>query len=289
MNHPIRNNNGFTRLDLMAVIAVISLLFFSILPAAGKSRSGFLNSLCLANKRLLMQSVLLYANDNDGWLPPNSDLGDPSPGNAWLFDSTGFLPSATNALYFNSPRYSALAPYLGGNIAPFKCPADKNQLKSGLTVATSLRSVSMNCAVGTARSFFGAQIAKEATPGGWLDGKHTHGANRDFYCYGRVSDVVNPKPSALWVMVDEAPDTMNDACFGFVGPGLVTGLVDRPASFHDAGAGFGFMDGHAEIKFWMDRRTTTVVPLSSLPQIQAGNPDLEWLGQHGTAPVPKNP
>ena len=56
-----------------------------------------------------------------------------------------------------------------------------------------------------------------------------------------------------WVLVDEHPDTINDAACGMVmaESSATSGtLVDYPASYHNGACGFSFSDGHSEIHKW---------------------------------------
>jgi prepilin-type processing-associated H-X9-DG protein len=55
------------------------------------------------------------------------------------------------------------------------------------------------------------------------------------------------------VLIDENPDSLNDAAFA-VGPeysGASACFVDGPTLLHNGGCGFGFADGHAEVHKWL--------------------------------------
>ncbi len=272
MSHHKQNQaSGFTRLDLLAIVALTSLLVLSIVPAIGKSHASVLSAGCLNNKRLLMQAFLLYANENDGWFPPSNIYAS----RGWVSGNVNNFPEATNSMFLTSPSYCALAPYLGGKAAPFKCPAENKLFTSGTRSWKALRSVSMNASVGTMDPGF-----KKAAISPWLSYK-------SFYSYGRLSDVVNPKPSDLWAILDEASDSINDPVFAFTGPGEPIRIFDWPATYHDFGAGFGFMDGHAEIHSWQTSVMITPNPVTVISFTT--NIDHAWLSGHGTARIPLNP
>ena len=93
-----------------------------------------------------------------------------------------------------------------------------------------VRSYSMNAMVGDA---------------GALSQTGTNVNNPSYKQFFRLTDI--PKPSSIFVFLDEHPDSINDA--GFFNPNQ-TSWIDQPANYHNAAAGFSFADGHAEIHKW---------------------------------------
>ena len=86
--------------------------------------------------------------------------------------------------------------------------------------------------------------------------------------------------------MDEAATSINDGALGYTGPGIAPRLIDWPATYHDYGAGFGFMDGHAEIHSWQTFAMTPPVPIQ-IVSASPTNADVVWLAEHGTARVKK--
>jgi prepilin-type processing-associated H-X9-DG protein len=83
--------------------------------------------------------------------------------------------------------------------------------------------------------------------------------------------------------VDEHPDSINDGW-------LITAVEtpdhweDLPASYHNGACGFGFADGHAEIKKWLD--ASTVVPVLKQQRnyfLANGTRDTLWVIEHSSA------
>ncbi len=66
-------------------------------------------------------------------------------------------------------------------------------------------------------------------------------------------------------------------------PQLLQFNWDMPGSYHNGAGGLSFADGHAEIKRWLDGRTTP--PLEQLTRGPAPSPrnvDISWLQQRAT-------
>ncbi|HRK31049.1 MAG TPA: type II secretion system protein, partial [Tepidisphaeraceae bacterium] len=63
-----RADSGFTLVELLVVIGVISLLVSLLLPALGKAKQGANRAFCLNNLRTMQMAQLQYANDNRGYL-----------------------------------------------------------------------------------------------------------------------------------------------------------------------------------------------------------------------------
>ncbi len=67
---------AFTLVELLVVIAIIAVLASLLLPALAGAKKRSKAMLCLGNQRQLYVSLLLYADDADGWLPSSN----PEPG-----------------------------------------------------------------------------------------------------------------------------------------------------------------------------------------------------------------
>ena len=61
---------GFTLIELLVVIAVIALLLSVILPSLQKAKEYARRVTCSTNQRGLAQAVFVYAENNDGEVPP---------------------------------------------------------------------------------------------------------------------------------------------------------------------------------------------------------------------------
>ena len=98
----------------------------------------------------------------------------------------------------------------------------------------------------------------------------------------KMTDLFNPAPSMAWVLVDEDPDSINDALI-YENPNLGAAngqFGDIPASYHNRACGFSFADGHSEIHKWAnDKNWIKPVTYQSVGDAAPGPIDYTWLAQ----------
>jgi prepilin-type processing-associated H-X9-DG protein len=169
-----------------------------------------------------------------------------------------------NANMTNSPLWS----YVGRTPAVFKCPADRAVVKSGGRILPRVRSNSMGQHFGN---------------GGWLPAP-------PFRTYAKTTDMSDPGPSMVWVLLDEHPDSINDAAFAnqMVTQATLNNarIIDFPASYHNGACGFSFADGHSEIKKWKDGRTIAPVRYTGTLALNVASPnnrDVLWFAERTTS------
>ena len=279
-----KESRGFTLRDLLAIISVASLLAL-LFPMWGEVLSNRRDEIvCLANGRQIMHAFAVYAEDHGGLLPPNEDVM--TRGHNWIGDAG---PTADQAL-MSDPDVNLLAPYVP-DARVWRCPADTGTFRLQGRRLSTVRSVSMNTAVGTYCSLFPATHSGPpilASHGAWLDGAHGHVRGSKFRTFGRKGDFV--LPDQTFVFIDELTPSINDGVFGQPGysaanPTLSTiRWVDFPGVYHSGGAGITFADGHVEIHKWR----TLGFPRTALPGpvvTPTQRPDWEWLATHTTQPL----
>lgn len=265
------NPEAFTFVELLVVLAVLALVFLTLLPALARTQPDSRAFQCLNNHRQLARAWRMYADDYSDRLAPNvhgSSAISPSPTLPYApWTLVGWLTWATdtantNAGYLTDQRYCALAPYCGKSARLFKCPADVylSTVQRSRGWKERVRSVSENI-------FVGAGNAEEGpTDASWLHVK-------------KWSELVNPKPEETWLFLDEHPDSINDGAF--FAP-RISYWIDMPANYHDGGAGVAFTDGHAEIHRWQASALSPRINYTTFAGLSApaNDPDIPWLRYH---------
>jgi len=64
---------GFTLIELLVVIAIIAILAAILFPVFAKAREKARQTSCLSNMKQVMLGALMYATDNDDYLPARMD------------------------------------------------------------------------------------------------------------------------------------------------------------------------------------------------------------------------
>jgi len=101
--------NGFTLVELLVVIGIITVLISILLPALSKARASAVRIQCAAQMRQISAAVLMYVNENKGYLPPLfNKASNPTSGANW--QGPTFFPSSSAG---NSAGVSYLDPYMG--------------------------------------------------------------------------------------------------------------------------------------------------------------------------------
>jgi prepilin-type N-terminal cleavage/methylation domain-containing protein/prepilin-type processing-associated H-X9-DG protein len=270
---------GFTLIELLVVIAIIAILAAILLPALAKAKTKAQGTACMNNLKQLQLAWYMYSGDNgdrvvqtagEGELlvTPNDAriLNDPIDYANWVYGSMNESDSATSPTNTLLLTTGLLGPYTK-NIGIYKCPADIKKTKAG---NPTVRSMSMNCWMNPVRN------------GSWNTFRGYSGAMA-LREYRKQTDITKPAPASCWVTLDENPYSINDGWF-VCDPNQPALWVDCPASYHNGACGFGFADGHAEIKKWRDQnlinaKNNNTARDNNFPA------DLQWLQDRTTSRV----
>lgn len=87
----VREQTGFTLVELLVVIGIIALLISMLLPALNRAREAAQKVACQSNLRQVYQAALFYANDNKGWL--HATYSPSGPYFVWFRALAGEVPA----------------------------------------------------------------------------------------------------------------------------------------------------------------------------------------------------
>ena len=180
-----------------------------------------------------------------------------------------------------------LGSYVANTLKIFVCPAD-NKLTSaqrGKGWDHRMRTCAMNGAVGDGSKWYG--FKPDGKPNGGRSGIWS-----TFYNATKLTAMHSPGPSDCFVMLDENPQSDDDATF-FIAPSLANGsgtsFNELPGALHGNACGIVYADGHSDVHVWRGSATTQPFDpnyssyLTAPANDSASKNDLTWLALHTPA------
>jgi len=266
--------NGFTLIELLVVIAIIAILMAILIPALNVAKEQARGVACMSNQKTMGLAYVMYASDNDSsicggmarWAPFN---GVPP----WVMPPLDYSGGkivqmgsgdVTLEQRYNGLREGVLFPYIK-DVGAYHCPGD-TRLRLGTSEGRQLRHLLY-------RSYSLTDYLRATEP---RDPK-------------KLTDFRNAASKMLFVEeMYDAPSANHNVDAWSYEPGK-NSLWDPLGVFHSNSATFSFMDGHAAVKKWSDKRT--VIYFMSRSQADSmgfgkktpfnpPNEDLLWLDEH---------
>ena len=247
---------GFTLVELLVVISIISLLMSILLPSLSGARELGKRVHCLANMRGLTQAWMFYAYDNDDGLCSADTNWDDPPGCQWVVDGDDIPTNAIGGTDV-AIRSGALWDYAGRVLDLYKCKSDSSGLLRSYAISRAMNGKSCNCEHDNIRPFYTwSEIQASSTKMVFVDACVKDGVkwlDGSFCCVERI-DAIPPK----WF----ASDTRN--------------ITAR----HGGGCNISFADGHCDYWKYRDPRTVDLANWTiGLDEASVENPDLEQFVQ----------
>jgi prepilin-type N-terminal cleavage/methylation domain-containing protein/prepilin-type processing-associated H-X9-DG protein len=236
-------SRGFTLIELLVVIAVIAVLAGLMLPALSKAKEAGRGAVCKSNLRQLSLGMLLYADDNEQYLPWPGDVdrnedpdwvwggqGDTHPKNSaqWTRPGFGFHAEAGSVFSYitSQPRVSRMQYYEGGSAALYEQQVTNLVFPVYLCPSTGRH---------------GRALRVNFSMNGRLDRRARLDSGQRNSARGTMITAMR-NPSQTTLLLNEDPATMRNASFYPRGT-----AEEGQFTVHNGWINLSFVDGHVEI------------------------------------------
>ena len=231
---------GFTLIELLVVIAIIAILAAMLLPALARAKTKAKTIACINNNRQISLAFIMYAGDNNEYLPPLNTGTWPGVTAVWWFNVLDKGKYLTSSTVSNNVWRCPAVPQrdiLRSVTLYYKSPCEGYGPVEGNTLLTGIIRYARRSDGRTPLGSMKLNQIKRPTQV-WLMG-----------------DVGVPKTG---LTVDRLPPSGYYTEITTKQPNIFRGWAispyKQPACRHEGRAAFSFCDGHAENWKWSDLR-----------------------------------
>jgi len=130
--------SGFTLVELLVVISIISMMMSILLPSLSKAREAGKRVDCFSNMRQLMFAWSFYAMDNEDKLTSPGTLWNDSPGSHyWVADGPAW-PSNDIGNTEQAVEDGVLWPYTEETLGLYKCKCDRSGFLRSYSISATI-------------------------------------------------------------------------------------------------------------------------------------------------------
>ncbi|MBA7610593.1 hypothetical protein ES703_17805 [subsurface metagenome] len=239
--------SGFTLVELLVVISIISMLMSIMLPGLSRARELAKRVVCLNNLRQLTLAWYFYANDNDDRLcSPDTYWNTTAGSNYWAADGPA-LPSNNIGGTETAIEDGALWPYAEQTLDLYRCKSDA----SGFLRSYSISNTMGGYAYGGVRPFGTLSISGASRKIVFVDA-----ASRTRWITGSFRPIDVSSTTPRWRIANGHNITAR----------------------HSDGCNMSFADYHCKYWKWKDPRTVELANWEIDPADASGNNrDLERM------------
>jgi prepilin-type N-terminal cleavage/methylation domain-containing protein len=266
---PKSGKRAFTLIELLVVIAVIAILAALLLPTFGHSKERSKRVQCMGNQKQLALTWVMYATDNNDYLPSNGRNDPPSPSpRLWVQGAFVNPLASTTDEYIVDPKYAQFANYIKST-KTYVCAADRVMVQVSGVSYPKVRSYSLNAYLG----WVGPWDSRLSPSSPSVSPNQV---------FTRHAQLTGRMPAGTFSFIDVNPDSI---CWPYFGVRMdADNFFNFPGSAHNQGCEISFSDGHVEYHRWTDKRTIIAYSADyhNHSDPSPGNRDIAWLRERTT-------
>lgn len=257
----MKNPRGFTLIELLIVVAIIALLMSILLPSLRQAREQAKQTVCLANQKTLALSFVQYANENNDAIPDPHTVANrrgwvewPKRENGTYFTEQQLRSQTNTSAEELGIRHGQLFPYTL-RVEIYHCPSDRrNSSPRPETGYLAYRTYSL-----------------PNYPGGDQGWETSIGGGKVFRRYTQVR-----RPADSFLSLEES-DPRGVNMGSWVMYLNTEDWIDPLTVWHFDKGTIGFVDGHAVVHAWVDKRTINMSRDQQFNTNATNNADYRYL------------